>query len=169
MCQIIPGGEHQSEIISSEKVVATGTSSTSETRGGRVHDTHAKMLESKVADLERKVSQHDSLFRENNHFRQRIVDEVMHQRKSLERLHLDLHKLKIEYEALKNNFMQVHAKITRLRETTGQITLEIGVLKGEIELNKQSNENLVRRLNDMNEKVTAYVNLVCGMDIQSVE
>ena len=184
------------ETISSEKDTAAGTSSGPES-GCRVPDmTYVKTLESRLAKLEKKVaqqdsrnlyfeekllqqdshnqyleekvSQHDSLLRENSCFRQYILDDVTHQRKAILQLQGDFYKLKTEHEILKRNFFQAHAKITRLQEQINQANQEIAVLQRVTELNKQRNEILHRRLDDMNEKVSAYVYLVCGVDIQSV-
>jgi len=144
--------------------------------------TYVKTLESRLANLEKKVaqqdsrnqclekkvSQNDSLLRENICFRQCLLDELSRRHKAIVQLQGDFHKLKADHELLKGSFIRAHAKITRLQEQIIQTNQEIAVLQRATEFNKHRNEALRRRLDDMNEKVTAYVSLVCGVDIQSV-
>ena len=164
------------EIISSEKVMAAGTSLSPDTQGCQVPDmNYVRRLESKlenqdsrIQNLESKVVQHDSLFSENHCFRQCLADEVTRQRKAVVQLEADFNKLKINHDILQQNFIQAHAKITRLQEIIGQVNQEIAALHRKTEINKQRIDVLARRLDDMNEKVSAYVSLVAGVDIQSV-
>ena len=163
------------EIISSEKDIAHGSS----VRTPDTNFTYIKMLESRLADLENNenklqdstcqdcqrlekvVALHDSLLRENMCYRQCLEIEVNQQRK-------DIILQKIKYEILHGKFIQVQLKIDRLQESSLQFHQKLLALHQKADDNKQRIEMLVRRLNDMNDKVSAYVSLVCGVDIQSV-
>ena len=112
--------------------------------------------------LEKKLTVHDSLLEENSCFRLHLGHEMTYQRNAIQQLQLDLQHLAIKVEALKRNFMQAHIDIRRLQEVMSQV-------KRETELNRQTIEILVRRLGEINEKVTAFLNLLRQTEIRSVE
>ena len=149
------------EIISSEKVMAAGMSHDSQMRESKDPDVMSYILQrmaeqdSLIHYLKKKLSVHDSLLEENSCFRLHLGHEMTYQRNAIQRLQLDLQHLALKVEALNRNFMQAHINIRRLQEKT--------------ELNRQKIETLVRRFDEMNEKVRACLNLLRQTEIRSVE
>ena len=163
------------EIVSSEKVMAGGMSHGSQMRESRDPDVMSYILQRmapqdlRIHHLENKLTVHDSLLEENSCFRLHLGREMTHQRNAIQQLQLDLQRLALNAEALKRNFMQAHIDIRRLQEIISQVNQQIAVLQRETEFNRQRIEILFRTFDEMNEKVTAYLNLLRQTEIRSVE
>ena len=163
------------QIVSSEKVMAAGMSCRPEMRDCDNPDVISYMLQrmakqdSYIHYLQNKITEHDSLFGENSCFRLHLGYEITRQRQAIDQLQLDVQHLVIRVEALKRNFIQAHINIRRLEEVISQANRQIDVLRRETELNKQRNEILAQRLDEMDGKVTTLLNLLRTTDIRSVE
>lgn len=175
---IIPNKEPPSsnvEIVSSEKVMAVVMPHGSQMRESKDPDVMLYILQrmaqqdKRIDLLEKKLTVYDSLLEENSCFRLHLGHEMTYQRNAIQQLQLDLQNLAIKVEALKRNFTQAHIDIRRLQEVISQVNQQIAVLQRETELNRRRIENLVRRFDEMNEKVTAFLNLLRQTEIRSVE